>query len=398
MYPFKAKRTEVAVLQPVMNIEKAREMMREKEIDAIIVNSPHHVFYTSGFRCFDQIIAREAEAYVIIPADKGKDACLVAPHSDRFILRDFPTWVKKKRLYSTFYIKGSPECFENKVEKPIDGILQHLNELHLATGRIAIEERALSICSYEKIKKRLPRAEFVNGTDLLKELRIVKTEEEIARIKQATRATETAIYAVIEAAKAGMSELELSSILMHAMIGEGASVFYVQIGAGERGAYGAGTYPTERKLKEGDIVRVDASAEYEGYLSDICKNFAVGKASDLARKYYDITFEAEQTAMMTVRPLVKASEIFHAGVEVPKKAGYSDFYRHHVGHGIGLEAHEAPMLSAGNNTEIVPGMVLCVETPYYVWNLGGFAPEDTILVTGQGYELLTTPERELRVV
>ena len=102
--------------------------------------------------------------------------------------------------------------------------------------------------------------------------------------------------------------------------------------------------------------------------------------------------------MMMVKPHVKASDVFHAGVEVPLKAGYSDFHRHHVGHGLGLEAHEEPILSPTNDTEILPGMVLCIEVPYYIWGLGGFAPEDTILVTEEGYEPLTTPERELIIV
>ena len=139
------------------------------------------------------------------------------------------------------------------------------------------------------------------------------------------------------------------------------------------------------------------SSQVSHVMLTVCKVFAAGEPSELARKYYKVSSEAEKAAINAVKPGVKASEIFEKAVEVPRRLGYLDYYRHHVGHGIGLSPHEKPVLSPENNTRIEHNMILCIEVPYYIWGLGGFSPEDTLLVTEKGIELLTTFEEGLIV-
>jgi Xaa-Pro dipeptidase len=90
--------------------------------------------------------------------------------------------------------------------------------------------------------------------------------------------------------------------------------------------------------------------------------------------------------------------MFEAAVRVPPTRGIPEYRRHHIGHGLGLSSHERPFLAPWNQAALQEGMVLCVETPYYLWGVGGFAPEDQLVVTKDGYELMTTPQRELIVI
>lgn len=380
-----------------MDVDKAKKLMKEMNLDALIINSPQHIFYASGFRCFDQIISREAQVFLIIPAQKEKESYLVAPHSDRFILIDNPIWVKNTKWYGTYYVKDAEDYAKQKVRSPFEGLFQSLKELDLEDGTIGIEEDLFPISVYEKLKTELPEIQIRDGSNILKDLRMIKNAEEIRRIRIATEITEKAVYAVGDAIMCGIKEIELEKIFLEEISKKRAYLVYIQIGAGMRGAYGSGVYPTECEIKKGDVVRIDASVSYENYVSDVCKIFAAREASSLARKYYKVASEAEKAAINAIKPGVKASEIFEKAVEVPHKLGYLDYYRHHVGHGIGLSPHERPILEPQNYTKISPNMVLCIEAPYYVWGLGGFSPEDTVIVTEEGYDLLTKFEEELLV-
>lgn len=376
-----------------MSLEKAKDLMKKEDLDCVLLNSYRHVFYASEFQCFDKLISKETEVYLIVPKEK-LPTYLIAPHSNRFITVDFPTSAEKIIWYGSFYVKGG--WAGERVDSAAVALQHAVKELNLENGKIGVEADSLSVFHYDRVKKLFPNATLTNAFLLLQELRIIKSEEEIGRLRKACEITEKAIKATIENAEAGMTELDLESIFRSEVAKNRAHTFYVQIGSGGRGAYGGGTYPTTKKIEKDEVIRMDVSVEYRGYLSDICRNFVLGKASEEVKKAYKATFNAVKAAIELIKPGVKASELFNAAVKVPIKAGYKDFQRHHVGHGIGLEAHEAPILAPTNNLELKPGMTLCIEAPYYIWKLGGFAPEETVLVAESGCKVFTHPEEELR--
>jgi len=376
----------------LMNLEKARKLMEREDLDCILLNSYHHIFYASGFQCFDKLISTETEAYFIVPREK-LPTYLIAPHANRFITIDFPTSAEKTIWYGSFYVKDG--WVGERVDDASTALQKAIKELNLEKSKIGIEFDSLPTSYYNKLKKLFPNATLKDASHLLREMRLVKNEEEIRRLRKASEITEKAVKAIIENVEAGMSELDLETIFRCEVAKNYARAFYVQIGSGSRGAYGGGTYTTTKKIERGEIVRMDLSVEYKGYLSDICREFVLGKASDEVKKIYKTIFDAVNAAIECIRPGVKASELFNAAVKVPIEAGYKDFRRHHVGHGIGLEAHEAPILAPTNDMKLKPGMTLCIEAPYYIFTLGGFAPEEMVLVTEDGCELFTTPEEEL---
>jgi len=378
----------------MMDFGKARALMGERGIDLLVINLPKHVYYASNFDSFDCLIASDAQTFAVIPLREDQERYLVASHSERFWFNDFPTPFEKVLLPGFFYVKGGDDFSDQIVANPFEGLTRAIGELGHKSGRIGIEESHLPVSTSQGLRKRFPGAEFVDASDIPIKLRMVKNSEEIVRLKKASDTVQVGIHAALRASKPGITERELDRVFREKVNSEGVDTLYVQVSFAGRGAYGP-SLPTDKVLKEGELVRVDASTSYKGYVSDICRFAVVGRASQEMKDYYEITFKAEQAAIKTVREGVRVCDVFNTAVVIPPEAGYKDYRRHHVGHGIGLDAHEAPILSPKNEMPLEKNMVLCVETPYYIWGLGGFAPEDMLVVTETGCEMLTTPQTEI---
>jgi Xaa-Pro aminopeptidase len=378
----------------MMDFKRARTLMGEEGIDVLIINLPKHVSYASNFHSFDCLIASDAQVFAVIPSRDDREKYLVASHSERFMFIDFPTPFEKILLPGFFYVKGGQEFSDRIVANPLEGLTRAIEELGCQSRTIGIEERYLPVSTHKWLQERFPRAQFTDSSDILVKLRMIKNSEEIARLKKAADSLEKGIQAVFNSLKRGITERVLDRIFRETVNSEGTDTLYFEVGFSGRGAYGI-SLPTDRKLKEGELVRIDASTSYKGYVSDIGRFAVLGKASREIKDYYNITFSTEQAAIKEVKAGARICDIFNKAVAIPPKAGYTDYRRHHVGHGIGLDAHEPPILSPKNEMPLEKNMVLCVETPYYIWGLGGFAPEDMLVVTEEGCDLLTTPQEEI---
>ena len=378
----------------MMDFKRARTLMGEEGIDVLIINLPKHVYYASNFHSFDCLIASDAQAFAVIPSRDDREKYLVASHSERFMFIDFPTPFEKILLPGFFYVKGGKEFSDRIVANPLEGLTRAIEELGYGSGTIGIEERYLPVSTHKWLQERFPRAQFTDASDILVKLRMIKNSEEIARLKKAADSLEKGIQGVLNSLKEGITERALDRIFRETVNTEGTDTLYFEVGFSGRGAYGT-SMPTDRALKEGELVRIDASTSYKGYVSDIGRFAVLGKASREIKDYYNITFSTEQAAIKEVKAGARICDIFNKAVAIPPKAGYTDYRRHHVGHGIGLDAHEPPILSPKNEMPLEKNMVLCVETPYYIWGLGGFAPEDMLVVTEEGCDLLTTPQKEI---
>ncbi len=378
----------------MMDFERARALMGEQGIDILIINLPKHVYYASNFHSFDCSITSDLQTFAVIPSRDDREKYLVASHSERFMFIDFPTPFERVLLPGYFYVKGAEEFSERIVPSSIEGLALAIEELGYGSGTIGIEERYLPVSTHKWLQERFPRAQFTDASNILVKLRMIKNSEEIARLKKAADSLEKGIQGVFNSLKGGITERALDRIFRETVNAEGVDTLYVQIGFSGRGAYGI-SLPTDRALKEGELVRIDASTSYKGYVSDIARFAVLGKASQEIKDYYNITFKALQAAVGEVKAGVRICDIFNKAVGIPPKAGYTDYRRHHVGHGIGLDAHEAPILSPKNEMPLEKNMVLAVETPYYIWGLGGFAPEDMLVVTEEGCDLFTTPQKTI---
>ena len=148
----------------------------------------------------------------------------------------------------------------------------------------------------------------------------------------------------------------------------------------------------------GDLVRFDLGCVYEGYRSDISRTAVLGAPDAKQARYYGAALAGERAAIEAMKPGVPVGRIFDIAVQTTRAAGIPHYQRHHVGHGIGLEPYDPPTIAPGGDTVLEPGMVFCVETPYYEHGWGGVQVEDAVEVTAAGARLLTRSSRELRIV
>ena len=146
------------------------------------------------------------------------------------------------------------------------------------------------------------------------------------------------------------------------------------------------------------MVRFDLGCVYQGYRSDIARTAVLGKPGDKLARYYAAILTGEKAGMAAMKPGVSVSRIFEVAVKATRENGMPHYQRHHVGHGIGLEPYDPPTLNAATETPLEPGMVFCVETPYYEHGWGGVQVEDAVEVTAAGIRRLTRSSQDLAII
>jgi len=170
--------------------------------------------------------------------------------------------------------------------------------------------------------------------------------------------------------------------------------------AGFRGQVGPHSYyphtlSIHAVIRRGQVLVTGAGAKILGYSAELERTMIVGKPTEEQEKYFNLMLEARKVAFENIKPGVRCSDVDRAVRKYFKDRGLQDLWRHHTGHGIGIDYHEAPFLDIGDNTILEPGMTLTVEPGIYVKGLGGFRHSDTIVVTEDGYELLTKYPEQL---
>jgi len=233
----------------------------------------------------------------------------------------------------------------------------------------------------------------------LRALRMHKTAFEADCIRRAQAIAETAFDCLPGLIKPGITERETALKLDYAMLCAGAEAlsFETIAVAGENGSKPHGV-PGERALRRGDLLTLDFGAVVNGYHSDMTRTVAIGEPGEEQKKIYEIVLEAQQAALARLAPGVPCKDIDAAARDVIEAAGYGDHFRHGTGHGVGLEIHEAPVLSGKSKDILAPGMVVTVEPGIYLPGKCGVRIEDMALITENGYENLTGTGKELLVL
>jgi Xaa-Pro aminopeptidase len=354
----------------LVDVDRLRAALADASQDAVVATSERNVHYLATFAGFDYLIEPETTSYAVVPADPGREPELVASMSERLLLRYAPSWITRVRCFGTYHIVGAPTYDGAQYATRHDALAGSLSDLGLAAGRVGFELELLPGRDLDELRTRLPQLDVVDASPLLRCLRMQKTSVEISRLRCATEITERAIDDAFAQLRAGMTEQELAHVIASGITARGGHLVYCQVGYNGHGAMGV-VYPTDRPLARGDLVRVDVSARYQGYHSDLGRNCAM------------------QAAVGAVRPGASAGDVFATAMAVPREMGMPEFQRHHVGHGIGLQAHEAPFLRPNASEIIQPGMVLALEAPFYVYDRFAFSPEDIGVVTPTGFELFS---------
>ncbi len=393
----------------LLNESRARDVMRRNQVDAIVATFPENVTYVSGYWSFSQHVIKSTQVYAIIPVVGQVTPVLVAPIGDLDGMADKGPDIPVE-AYGTFNVfmddsgEKRPEYDRywdmsrgDKSDSPASALEAALKRLGLENGRLALDSSGLTPPAAEDIKRRLPRCKMSEGWGLLREIRMVKTPEEVARVKKSTSVTEKAIDDVLASLREGMTEMEMYTVFNESVVRQGGTPLLTCIGIGPRGAF-PNVQPSGYRLKKNDLIRFDVGCIYDSYCSDIARIACFGRPSDKAAAYHKAVLEGEREALKLVKPGATAAEVFAKAVEATRAGGIPHFERHHCGHGIGIELYDMPSIAPGDKTVIEEGMVINVETCYYELGFAGLQAEDTVVVTADGYDYLSVSDRSLRVI
>lgn len=392
-----------------MNRGRVERVLADAGVDVVVATTYENVYYFSGYEGFVQRVTPATQVYAVVSADGLDDPTLVAPLGDLDMQAQFPAKLASVRPYGGRMVvenrgeeldeeaaRYAPLAALDPVEGPAPALLETLAALP-AGARIALDERGLAAAVRDEVVGRYGDR-IVAGASVLDTIRMIKTDEEIRRLEAAALAIESSYEAAIDAAAEGVSEAELASVFDRNTIEIGSRPHFTVLAFGERGALPNAVPTPWRRLRRGDAIRFDIGCKTEQYSSDIARTAVFGEPSEKLARYYDAILAGEQAAIDVMRPGVPAKDVFAAAVAATRGAGIPHYRRHHVGHGIGLDTYDAPMLNETTETPLEPGMVFEVETPYYELGFAGLQVEDTVVVTDDGCRVLTRSTRELRVI
>ena len=264
---------------------------------------------------------------------------------------------------------------------------------------IGVEGLHMRFFEGEVIRHSAPDAAVVDATEALAELRLHKDADEIALLRRAIDISERALQAMFDQVRVGMSEIEAAAILearIKALGGDGLSFGTILHAGANTPLPHSG--PLEYRIQHGDPLIVDFGARFAGYCADITRTVFVGAVSDEQRNFYAVVQRANEAGRQAARPGATCESVDSAARQVFIDAGYEHLIRHRTGHGLGMEAHEAPYIVIGNQRVLEPGMVFTVEPGIYRMGEIGVRIEDNMLITEDGAESLTTFPRDIMVV
>jgi Xaa-Pro aminopeptidase len=266
--------------------------------------------------------------------------------------------------------------------------------------RLAFEDGAMTVRANARLRDLLDeRITLVAAGDPVERLRAVKEPSELEKIRAASELADEAVREIMEQGLAGRTEREVAQALEDGMRRRGAQgvSFDSIVAAGPHGALPHAT-PRDAEIEGGELVVIDWGAELDGYCSDCTRTFASGELPDEQKVVYDLVLEAQLAGLHAVRPGVGGREADTAARTVIDAAGHGDHFGHGLGHGVGIEVHEAPRLSQRSDSTIVEGNIVTVEPGVYVPGAFGVRIEDLVYVTSDGPEILTSVPKELITV
>ncbi len=360
--------------------ERARALMAAHQLDGLLVTSEQHVRYFTGFD--SQFWASPTRPWFVIVPREGALIAVIPEIGGPVMAR---TWVEDIRTWPA----PVPE------DDGVSLLSEALSSLPRRFGRIGAEmgpEMVLRMpaADFLRVGEIIAPLQIADGTPALRALRGVKSPAEIDRIRHVCRLTSEAFLALPEKLHAGMTEWEACREMRIEVLRRGADSSPYMMGVAGPGGYDNIIMgPTQKVVEVGDILIIDTGTTFDGYYCDFDRNFVFGEPDDASKRAYEAVWRATQAGIDAARPGATTSDLWRAMAKVLEDAGSLGNNVGRMGHGLGLQLTEWPSNRPGDDTELVPGMVLTIEPGME------FAPgkmmvhEENIAVTQDGCELLT---------
>lgn len=394
----------------LLNAERLYAMMEKHGFDAVVATSPENVTYSSGYWALSQWIRRGPQTYVIWPASGRGAPRIVASAGQLDLLADQEINVEQVSKFGAFFVETDATANLTTADQrqaelyalPNEGsakagLAAALAELGLDKARVGIDEGGLAPSLDAFALDACAGATVAPAFEIFRQVRAVKTEEEVSRLQMAARIAEASIEAALRIAAPGVTEAEMGLEFNLETVRQGGLPVLHCIGTGPRSAM-PNVQPADRALQEGDIIRFDVGGRYRHYRADIARIAVLGTPSEKIKTYHHALYKGVERGLEHLRPGAHAADIFNIVVETVRSEGIPHYQRSHVGHGIGLDGYDLPNLTPTSTDIIEEGMVLCVETPYYELGFGGLQVEDMVVVRGDGVQSLMGSSGALRVI
>jgi Xaa-Pro aminopeptidase len=366
----------------------AQRRMEAAGLDGLFITAEANLNYFTGHRHFTPWTTFTRPEICLVPR-AGEPVLIVQGFLVADASRD--SWLRDIRGYTP--LTGAP----------VDLVRRAVEGLGLDRGRwgaeLGSEQRlGLSHQDFLAIQQALPGASFVDASDLLWGLRVIKSPAELAAMRRAGQIGAQAYDQAFGTARGGMTEKEFGILLAEAIVRAGGEVGFVLATSG-RGNYDrVAGMPTDRRLGRGDMIWIDLGVVYNGYWSDHCRAGVVGPPTEHQQRNWEQVVQVTGKGVEAIRPGVPVSAVVEAcNAEAGRLGLEFTFAAGRLGHGMGLMSTEPPHVAAYDATTLEPGMVVTVE-PGWVLEDGAYICEENVAVTADGHEPLTVTSRELREI
>jgi Xaa-Pro aminopeptidase len=363
----------MSLTQTTSRADRLSSLLPEAEVDLLLVTDLINVRYLTGYT--------------------GSNGLALIGAETRLFVTDFR------------YVQRAAEevdpAFERRQARQelTDGLEEVLPE---GPVRLGFEDAHVSVREHGRLRDQLPeRVELVPVDGLVERLRAIKDAEEVARIQEATKLADAAFTEFLVGGLSGRTERELAFELALAMHRQGAErpSFDIIVAAGPNGAL-PHAMPRDVPVTAGQLVVIDWGAQLDGYCSDCTRTVWVGGEAPGAeeREIYDLVMKAQLAGLEAIRAGVSSRSVDATARELIDAAGHREHFGHGLGHGVGLDIHEAPRLSPRSDTVLEVGNVVTDEPGVYLPERFGVRIEDLVVVTEDGCEILTGVSKELMTV
>ena len=300
--------------------------------------------------------------------------------------------------YTEMAAKEAPDFTVLTRRPKMEGLIEKIVRKHRLKV-ISFEGFRITYDTLKAYRKAVSGVRWKSEKPLVHTLRKIKEPGEVARVQACIRVAQAALRAAKRHLRPGVTETDISAELGYQMQKRGAKrpAFDTIVAAGAHSSQPHAA-PGRRKLRPGDAVTIDWGAYMDGYNSDMTRVFFLGKVKPGFRKIYEITLEAQRRAIEAIRPGAAISEIDAAARDYIAERGYGPQFSHSLGHGLGMEVHEGPLVGKGVKCGLEPGMLFTVEPGIYIPGFGGVRIEDDVLVTKKGVKVLSAFPKKIEQV
>lgn len=354
-------------------IKDLEKILENKHLDGLLIIKDSNIRYITGFT--------SSESYAI-----------VSPKGRAFITDSRYTEQAQREVINFDIVKW---------RSPSAGLPETIKMLSDKFGikRLGFERNSVSFELYEKLKNALEGIDLIGTSGLVEAIRIIKDEKELEYMRKAAHFADEAFTQILNYVKIGISEKDIERELQYITKKTGADdIGFPAIIASGKNSSMPHAVPSHKLVEDGDFITFDMGAIYKGYRSDMTRTIVVGHASDRQKEVYELVKLSQEASINTVKAGVDGKIPHFTAIDVMKNAGSEGIFEYGVGHGVGLDIHEDPFMSARCEYKLETGNVITVEPGIYIPGWGGIRIEDTVIVKDDGCEILTRSSKELIII